>query len=458
MERRGTDRGGYGLSDTIRPLSALNNEVSSVVEEEGGKVHESEEDEYEDAREQQEDVSWIFLVSFLFISLGYMLPWTALGSLITYYKYTYSASFYVKIYCAYYLPGLPISILQFLYGEQVDGYYGSQNTFLLRGILGYSILVITLFSLLWVNSEAALVAAFSILGVSGWWLHGTASMLTSMFPRLSIAYLQIGFRCPEIYAVIADGVLDLGKDATQENLGIFYKATSMTVLICLSFWILVVGSSTATKYFNEKDLRIRRRNSQRFDLITSKATALESALNKAETYSLISHASAYEYEEIDGSSDMPQQLIYDNEWEPIRSNSHVPPLSSAASHTCSRSKNLYQSAEDWPSCGAKIAYYFCILPSNVLSRYLQRMFSFMYKDDSVFAAVCPLCVALMITMWSSIFQASFFAYVESKKGRDIEQILYFTRLFSDLLGRPLTFLPRPKFIRVCCSEYFVFVC
>lgn len=81
------------------------------------------------------------------------------------------------------------------------------------------------------------------------------------------------------------------------------------------------------------------------------------------------------------------------------------------------------------------------------------------QDASVMAggeqAVWPLCVALIVTMWCSIFQASFFAYVDSPRGRDIEQILYFVRLFCDLLGRPLTRLPRPWFLKVsftCISE------
>jgi hypothetical protein len=49
---------------------------------------------------------------FLMTSFGYMLPWTSLGSLISYYKETYGADFYVLIYFCYYLPGLPISIFQ----------------------------------------------------------------------------------------------------------------------------------------------------------------------------------------------------------------------------------------------------------------------------------------------------------------------------------------------------------
>lgn len=51
--------------------------------------------------------------SFVFISFGYMLPWTALGSLISYFKFTYSAQFFVHLYCAFYLPGLFVAVLQY---------------------------------------------------------------------------------------------------------------------------------------------------------------------------------------------------------------------------------------------------------------------------------------------------------------------------------------------------------
>ena len=68
-------------------------------------------------------------------------------------------------------------------------------------------------------------------------------------------------------------------------------------------------------------------------------------------------------------------------------------------------------------------------------------------SEELYQDVFPLCIALIVVMWCSIFQASFFAYVNSPDGREIEQILYFTRLFADLVGRPLTRLPRPYFIQ-----------
>ena len=63
--------------------------------------------------------------------------------------------------------------------------------------------------------------------------------------------------------------------------------------------------------------------------------------------------------------------------------------------------------------------------------------------------IYPLCIALFIIMFCSVFQASFFAFVTSTvEGRDIEQILYFDRLFADLLGRPLARFSRPSFLQV----------
>ena len=51
---------------------------------------------------------------------------------------------------------------------------------------------------------------------------------------------------------------------------------------------------------------------------------------------------------------------------------------------------------------------------------------------------------LFATIFSSIFSGSFFSKVPSVNGPNagLGQILYFTRLFSDLLGRVCTFLPR----------------
>ena len=44
---------------------------------------------------------------FLLLALAYMSPWTILGSLVSYFKQHHGPAFFVKLNCAYYLPGLP---------------------------------------------------------------------------------------------------------------------------------------------------------------------------------------------------------------------------------------------------------------------------------------------------------------------------------------------------------------
>jgi hypothetical protein len=56
----------------------------------------------------------------LLVACGYMVPFTSIGSLIAYFNYTYGPKFYVKLYCAFYLPGWPISELQRRFDEPFD--------------------------------------------------------------------------------------------------------------------------------------------------------------------------------------------------------------------------------------------------------------------------------------------------------------------------------------------------
>jgi hypothetical protein len=418
--------------------------------------------------EHSEVIHPMFLLGFLLISFGYMLPWTALGSLISYYKNNYSARFYVSLYCGFYLPGLPVSILQYIWNEKIDRWYGSQNAFFTRGVIGFTLLAFVLFSMLWVEQRVAMMILFSLLGVGCWWLHGTASMLASLFPKMAIAYLQIGFRCPEIFSVLAVYFLDIGKDASDEHLAIFYKLTAIIVLLCFGVYVMVTNSSVAVRYFQDKDYRIRTGTS-RVNLSSTDDEFL-SLLGRKQGYQDISNFPPTTKREAINTN---EPLSYEDdeeamdEWTVIRSSpsrltaavGDRPSTSTSNLHRISDSDNVSKSippaafdrksrpSKSMGSAGDFLCQYACILPAQWLGNAIKFMFYFLYKDDPIFLAVCPLCVALMITMWSSIFQASFFAYVDSKRGWNIEQILYFTRLFSDLLGRPLTFFPRPSFIK-----------
>ncbi len=359
-----------------------------------------------------DDVPLMLQLSFVFISFGYMLPWTALGSLISYYKYTYGAGFYVKIYCAYYLPGLPIALLQYRYDEYLDSQFGSRNTYMFRGVFAFSANALILFSMLWFDRQSQLVWLFALLGVSSWMCHGTASMMASMYPRAVIAYLQIGFRCPEIYIISANSFLNLGKDASIANLMVFYKVTALVVLVGLICWILVAGSNTSLAYFADKDFRM-----QADDYSES-----EPLIGKSRSISLAPAVPA----------DIHSPVTFDED-EDWRS-------SLDRSAAISKDNSKQRSGGGLFSLGGRVR--------SLVSGTSRPPQLHPQGHVEMMADMAPVCGALIITIWGSIFQAAFFAYVESPRGRNIEQILYFTRLVADLLGRPLTFLPRPAYLQV----------
>lgn len=110
-------------------------------------------------------------ISFIIISFGYMLPWTSLGSLISYYKVLYDANFYLDIYISYYILGLPISILQYLYDDNLDRSYTSYRTYIYRGIICYSIMIIIILSLIWIHNRYVIVFLFGMLGKKQFSIH-----------------------------------------------------------------------------------------------------------------------------------------------------------------------------------------------------------------------------------------------------------------------------------------------
>lgn len=163
----------------------------------------------------------------------------------------------MKIYCAYYLPGLPVALVQFQYDEYWNSLYGSKFAYKWRGCFCFIVMIAVLISLSWIESEIILIYVFMLLGISSWLCHGTATMYASLFPATAIAFLQIGFRSPELYAITADHYLDLGKAATTDSLYLFYKMTAFLVFLGLIVWLYTVDSRASVLMFAEKDRRGR---------------------------------------------------------------------------------------------------------------------------------------------------------------------------------------------------------
>ena len=324
------------------------------------KLYKSENNDYYEKMSKNEinpiktyaipNTTWVIEFAFLLISFGYMLPWTSLGSLISYYKETFSANFYVKLYCAYYLPGLPVAYLQYKLDPYLDNRFGSANTYFFRGLLSYIAMIGILISLVWVRHQYMLVALFMCLGISGWLCHGTASMLASMYPSSAIAWLQTGFRCPEIYTVTAVAVLDIGKTATEYHLILFYCVTSVVVSIGMMAWVFVVTTPSSKSYFESKDQRMTSTDDGEKRPLIDRMSGTKTLSNNATDVSR-------------ARSESKGQLNSDLDEEVGRE-----------------------------SIAVKV------------TQSIRKSVSLILMRKQVYEEVLPLCVALIVTMWCSIFQ------------------------------------------------------
>lgn len=310
------------------------------------------------------------------VSLAYMAPWTALGSLVAYFKARYGPDFFVRLNCAFYLAGLPIALAQQWGDEALDAALGSTRAYLWRNVTALALAAVVLAL---VDTESVVLALVALLGGVSWLAHGTTTTLAAMFPPAALVWLQTGFRLPELYALAAMAVLDLGAQPNPTHIRLFLQATAALVTVGLVAWIRLVRHPSTRALLKLKD---------------QGGAASTSALAAA-----------------------PEQE------DEIKEGAPLLPLAATASASSSSSPP--------PSSSPRL-----VVPLTEAERE--------FVDD----VIRPCRHALFVTVASSIFVSSFLAYVRSPNAAPcICQALYFVRLFSDLLGRPLaTLLPRPRWL------------
>jgi hypothetical protein len=195
-----------------------------------------------------------------------------------------------------------------------------------------------------------------------------------------VAYLQTGFRTPEIYTVVMVSLLHLGGHATRAHIMAFYFATAAVVLVGTGSWWVVCRSPRARACFAQKD---------------------------ADALAALKRPSAREPE------------AHSTTTNPFEDESASLLLKGSLSN------GLYTDGGGGGGQGGGD------------------------EDETaacVAARIYPCRLAIFLNIWSSIFSAGFFAYVKPAGQMDTELVLYFVRLFSDLVGRPLTRLPRPRWL------------
>jgi len=147
-------------------------------------------------------LTWTLGPSCFFLAFAYMSPWTVVGSLISYFQKDHGPDFFVKLNCAFYLPGLPVALLQVIYVSDLEVRFGSQPITLARNLLAFFtlVLIMAVIPSIPVEDGTCWLWVTGMMGAASWLAHGTTTSLASMFPSGALSWLQTGFRMPEVYA------------------------------------------------------------------------------------------------------------------------------------------------------------------------------------------------------------------------------------------------------------------
>lgn len=313
---------------------------------------------------------------FILVSFGYMLPWVAIGSLITYYTNEYGDSYFVILNVAFYAVGYPVSFTQRKLDLYCDTVMGSERTFKVRMGLCFVILLILLI-LLPTAGEIGTIILVALTGVFTWIAHGSASQLASMVKNNSNIFQQIGFALPGVFVLVMFFSLRIDGDSSIGDLFMFYGITLVFVFMGLLSWVYLGRSDLLMISLSLKDENV---SSKVFRKMDEKRNPLTVQLSGAT-------APFYPHEESDQRKDVVAAAVYQE-----------PALLNEALKAPEVRKKLWSNQ-----------------------------------------------AALFITIFCSILQGAFLTYVpSSKEGFSIALVLFYTRMFCDLLGRPLALLRKPK--------------
>ncbi|GMI13697.1 hypothetical protein TrLO_g3311 [Triparma laevis f. longispina] len=351
------------------------------------------------------------------IAASYMTPWVAIGTFIEYYMAKYGCNYFVWLNTAFYLPGLPISFMQLSNDELWDRKYGIKNTFLCRMTLALIVCAGVMFSFPFCERNQILILT-TLLGVFAWSGHGTLTPMASLFPKKAVGFLQFGFQVPNAFALGLCLRLGLYNVNTNEVMEVYTDEKVIRFYFHAgAFAILGLMCTVALRGMNiTKDLQDKY-NKNLMDLSTVGGSSFGEDDQTTDTTD-------------DENNDDGRLLLSTGTTAGVRWGGE---------------ENGNGEGEDYISQHSAP-----LLPSSP-----SKSSKFRHSDSSkiqawVLESIRLHRYVLFFTIFASIFSGSFFSKVKTAdpdNATGLGQLLYFTRLFSDLAGRIFTFLPRPKIVK-----------
>ena len=182
-------------------------------------------------------------------------PFVMLGALVAYLKQHSDCNYYVQLYCAYYLPGLFVSLLQQRYDARVDEWIGSGRAYAYRGGLLFGLTLATVSAMRHYLLDAGVMITLTLLlGVFTWALHGSVSMLAQMGGGRAIVAQQIGFQLPALISLVLVTSMGLDAHATEKSITIYFEWMIACVAVGTAAGVVLLRSDSLQAIMGEKDM------------------------------------------------------------------------------------------------------------------------------------------------------------------------------------------------------------
>jgi Nucleoside transporter len=374
--------------------------------------------------------------TFLFFvgAVGSTIGWTAVLSNLVFYTETLGVNSYLYLNLCTYAPLLPISIAQTLWDADFDRHFTSLRSFAVRGNVGFAVTLVSVILLAPASANHSLtqVSLLSLcLGTVSGILQGALKQMASfVYPgcgRLAAA-VTAGLQASAVGILAVSLVTPIqSSDDNASWLYEFYVAIAVLVAICwLGFQRLMTRSQDVYRSMLRRDSSIQL-----------------SALGQDDDDDYNCHNPEA------GEQDLVNDIIGG-------------PMSSGSTDQ--------DDDDDDDDDGER-------MEQPLLSSLGGPTQHDMPTMTELFWTSWPLCLATFLTVASSMAVAAWFNRVPSahpSMTKILPQILFYTRLFADLLSRPCTlWLPHPDeqdpkqalwyimvfvFIRLLFAPYFFLYC
>lgn len=176
--------------------------------------------------------SWAPSACFFCIAVAYTIGWTAVSSELTYYTSLYGPEILLLLNVAYFVPSVPIMVLQTLTDTAFDRAFGVASATAYRFVIGLGGATLVCATLPFHAQKASvLLGAVALLGIFCGVAFGSSYQLVSRFSARESVALTTGFVGSGPVVLLLDAILRIGAQPQQWQRVALFEAVA-AVIVC----------------------------------------------------------------------------------------------------------------------------------------------------------------------------------------------------------------------------------